>query len=208
MIKRLRQLYSDLAKCWAEGIRAYTMLSAAAFFLLFLIFFALGFLFPELQERFFGMTQSSMASSGIIQEDGSIDAAMLLSNNISACGFIMLYGFLPFIRFPALALGTNAMVMGCTAVWYCQNSFSLLVFAAGILPHGIVELPAMFLAFGTGLYICNNVSRRIRKDASALGPWSCMVILARVHLLVLIPLLTAAAMLETYVTPRVLELFA
>ena len=206
MIKRLRQLYSDLAKCWAEGIRAYTMLSAAAFFLLFLIFFALGFLFPELQDRFFGMTQSSMASSGIIQEDGSIDAAMLLSNNISACGFIMLYGFLPLLRFPAFPLGINAMSIGITAAAYAKDGLSMALFFAGLLPHGILELPAMFLAFGTGLFICDNMTRRLRKDPTALGAWGCTVVMARVHLLVLLPLLVAAAMVEAYVTPLVMSL--
>ena len=82
----------------------------------------------------------------------------------------------------------------------------MALFLAGILPHGILELPAMFLAFGTGLYICDNLTRRIQKDPTALGAWGCIVVMARVHLLVLLPLLVGAAMVEAYVTPLVMSL--
>ena len=99
------------------------------------------------------------------------------------------------------------MVMGCTLVWYVQNGVSVMAYLAGILPHSIVELPAMFLSFGMGLYICDQLTRRIRKDETAQGPWACTVLLARVHLLVLIPMLCAASLLEAYVTPWVLQFF-
>ena len=64
----------------------------------------------------------------------------------------------------------------------------------------------MFISFGMGLLICDNVTRRLRKDETALTPWACMVWMARVHLLLLVPLLAAAAVLEAYVTPWVLNL--
>lgn len=201
----IRALYASLRDLWQNGLKHYFLQSAAAFLILVAIFFGLGMIFPELQEKFFSMTQRSL--SGVVSEDGSIDMLFLLSNNISACGFIMLYGFLPFLRFPAFSLGVNAMVMGCTLVWYVQNGVSLGTYFAAILPHGIAEFPAMFLAFGMGLYICDNVTRRIRKDETAQRPWACMVWLARVHLLVLIPLLAAASALEVYVTPWVLQFF-
>ena len=205
MKERLHQLYGSLRDLWRNGLKDYVFQSAAAFFILVLVFFGMGMAMPELQEKFFSMTQSAM--EGAISEDGTIDAAYLLANNISACGFIMLYGFLPFIRFPALPLGINAMVMGCTLVWYVQNGVSVMAYLAGILPHSIVELPAMFLSFGMGLYICDQLTRRIRKDETAQGPWACTVLLARVHLLVLIPMLCAASLLEAYVTPWVLQFF-
>lgn len=199
----MSRLYTSLRDLWRSGLKRHFCQSAAAFLILVLIFFGLGMAFPELQEKFFSMTQSSL--SGAMGEDGTIDALYLLSNNITACGFIMLYGFLPFLRLSAFPLGVNAMVLGCTMVWYVQNGVSLGTYFAAIVPHGIVEFPAMFLAFAMGLFICDNLSRRIRKDQTALGPWACMVYLARLHLLVVLPLLVAASLLEAYVTPWVLS---
>ena len=200
----LRDLYTSLRELWRNGLKHYFCLCAAAFSILVVIFFALSMLFPQLQEKFLTITQSSL--SGAVGEDGSIDPLFLLTNNISACGFIMLYGFLPLLRFPAFPLGINAMSIGITAAAYAKDGLSMALFFAGLLPHGILELPAMFLAFGTGLFICDNMTRRLRKDPTALGAWGCTVVMARVHLLVLLPLLVAAAMVEAYVTPLVMSL--
>ena len=205
MTNRLRANYTSLKDCWNSGLKEHFLQATAAFFILVVIFFVMGMVSPQMQEKFTKMVYSAM--DGIVSKDGSIDGVYLLSNNISACGMIMLYGFLPFIRLPALALGINAMVLGCMAAVYLQNDISLITYLAGILPHGILEFPAMFLAFAVGLYICDNISRFFRRDGSACSPWACLVWLARFHLLILIPLLTAAAVVEVYVTPHILSLF-
>lgn len=205
MTERLRQLYSSLKDCWNGGLKEHFFRSAAAFFILVVIFFGLSMVSPQIRNAFLNMMESAM--SGAITEDGSIDGAFLLSNNITACGLIMLYGFLPFVRLPALPLGINAMIVGCMAQWYMHSDISLLVYFAGILPHGLLEFPAMFLSFAVGLYICDNISRYLRRDKSALSPWGCAVWLARFHVLVLVPLLTGAALVEVYVTPLVMNLF-
>jgi len=205
MTNRLHQLYASLKDCWNGGLKEHFFRSAAAFLILSVIFFGLSTVSPQIRQAFLNMVESAM--NGAIAEDGGIDGAFILSHNITACGLIMLYGFLPFVRLSALPLGINAMVMGCMAQWYLHNDISLLTYFAGILPHGLLEFPAMFLAFAVGLYTCDNISRYLRKDKSALSPWGCAVWLARFHILVLVPLLTGAALLEVYVTPRIMNLF-
>ena len=49
--------------------------------------------------------------------------------------------------------------------------------------------------------------RLFRRDESALHIWDCLVLISRMLLLVLIPLLAVAAILEAYVTPLVAALF-
>lgn len=207
MIARLRLLYGSLLDCWKHGLKDHFRRCTAAFFLLALIFFGLGMCFPEVQNKFFGMVSSAMDNVDAVTEDGSISPMALFANNVSACGFIMIYGFLPFVKLSALALGTNAMVLGTTAVWYVQNDVSLLTLLAGLLPHGLVELPALFLAISMSLYICEHLSRRCRRDKTAYGPWACVVLMARMHVLVLLPLLLVASLLEAYVTPLVMAFF-
>lgn len=207
MTKRLRLLYQGLSDTWKSGLRDHFFRAASAFFILSVIFFALGMAFPAVYEKFWGILSASMENAGVFTEDGGLNSMALLANNVSACGFIMIYGFLPFVRFPAFPLGINAMSIGITAATYVKSGLPMGLFLAGLLPHGILELPAMFLAFGTGLYICDNLTRRLRRDETAMGAWGCTVVMARVHLLVLLPLLVAAAMVEAYVTPLVMSLF-
>ena len=75
------------------------------------------------------------------------------------------------------------------------------------MPHGIFELPALILAFATGLYVCGQVTRLCRRDKEALHVWDCLLLMSRVLFLALLPLLAAAAVVEAYVTPLVASLF-
>lgn len=79
---------------------------------------------------------------------------------------------------------------------------------SAILPHGLLELPALIISFAVGLFVCGQVTRRLfRKDESALHVWDCLVLISRVLLLVLIPLLAAAALIEAYITSVIASLF-
>ena len=151
---------------------------------------------------------AAMDGTGALNDDGTLSAMAIFSNNLRATVFIMVYGLIPFIQLPALALGVNALVIGVLAAWYVTEGYSIAAFLAAILPHGLLELPALVIAFSVGLYVCGHVTRRLfRRDESALHIWDCLVLMSRTLLLVLFPLLTAAAVVEAYVTPLVAALF-
>ena len=83
---------------------------------------------------------------------------------------------------------------------------SLLAYFAGIVPHGIFELPALILALGSGIYLCRKVTDYVRhNEKGVMGP--LMKDLLRLFVMHIIPLLVAAAMMEAYVTPQLLKLF-
>ena len=163
MIPRLRHLYSELLLTWKSGLRDHFFLAAAAFFILSVIFFAFGMSYPPAFETFWGMLSASMENAGVLTEDGGLNTMALLANNISACGFIMLYGFLPLVRLPALTLGINAMSIGITAAAYAKEGLSMALFLAGILPHGIFEIPALMIACAIGLCNCRFITRMVMK---------------------------------------------
>ena len=81
-----------------------------------------------------------------------------------------------------------------------------VLLAAGILPHGIFELPALCLSLAAGLCLCQNINRYIRKNEKGIMKPLLLNIL-RVTGLVVIPLLVVAAIMESYVTPAVMQLF-
>ena len=204
----LQYQISGLKSAWQNGLSGEVLRTAIAFPILVMLSFTLCTVFPALRDSLLSMVLSSMESMGIVNEDGSLSALALFSNNLRATVFIMVYGLVPFIQLPALALGVNTMALGVLASWYIAQGYSIVAFLAAVLPHGLAEFPALILAFGVGLYVCGQVTRRLfRRDESALHIWDCLVLISRLLLLVLIPLLAVAAILEAYVTPLVAALF-
>ena len=204
----LQYQISGLKSAWQNGLSGEVLRTAIAFPILVMLSFPLCTVFPALRDSLLSMVLSSMESMGIVNEDGSLSALALFSNNLRATVFIMVYGLVPFIQLPALALGVNTMALGVLASWYIAQGYSIVAFLAAVLPHGLAEFPALILAFGVGLYVCGQVTRRLfRRDESALHIWDCLVLISRMLLLVLIPLLAVAAILEAYVTPLVAALF-
>ena len=204
----LQYQISGLKSAWQNGLSGEVLRTAIAFPILVMRSFTLCTVFPALRDSLLSMVLSSMESMGIVNEDGSLSALALFSNNLRATVFIMVYGLVPFIQLPALALGVNTMALGVLASWYIAQGYSIVAFLAAVLPHGLAEFPALILAFGVGLYVCGQVTRRLfRRDESALHIWDCLVLISRMLLLVLIPLLAVAAILEAYVTPLVAALF-
>lgn len=204
----LQYQISGLKSAWQNGLSGEVLRTAIAFPILVMLSFTLCTVFPALRDSLLSMVLSSMESMGIVNEDGSLSALALFSNNLRATVFIMVYGLVPFIQLPALALGVNTMALGVLASWYIAQGYSIVAFLAAVLPHGLAEFPALILAFGVGLDVCGQVTRRLfRRDESALHIWDCLVLISRMLLLVLIPLLAVAAILEAYVTPLVAALF-
>ena len=195
-----------LRDAWEDGLREDVKRSAIAFITIWVLFFAVCAMFPDLRSRLVDMMFSTLNSINVSDASGKISALPLFVNNVQATAFIMLYGLIPFIQLPALALGMNAMMLGVMAAWYAAEGISPLAYLAALIPHGILELPALFLSFGTGLYICGQLTRRCRKAQNARPLWACMTLASQILLSVLVPLLLAASFVEAYVTPAVAAL--
>ena len=177
---------------------------AAAFPILILIAYAGGFLLPELRDEI--VETMVIQLSKLSDPEGFVSAAALLGNNLTACGISILYGLLPFVYLPALALGANAMLLGVMGAYYSAHGYSLLVYLAALLPHGVFELPAMVVSFAVGLYLCGDLTRRLRKQQTT--PFlQTAGQLSRIYLLLILPLLAAAALMEAYVTPWLVSFF-
>lgn len=204
----LQYQFEGLRNAWHEGLENEARRVSIAFCLLAVLAFGVCMISPDLRENLVSLVLNTIGSLDVIEEDGTLSALRIFSNNLRACAFTMIYGLLPFIQLPALALGVNAMLLGVLAAWYVSEGASLLVYLAALLPHGILELPALILAFAMGLYVCGHLTRRCRRDKHALHVWDCLVLISRMLLLVLIPLLAAAALAEAYVTPTVVSLFS
>lgn len=199
MKKQLRAL----GDFWREEYSRWVGMTAVAFLVLVVLSYIAGRLFPEIPAAILTYFNEVVADSGIVRDDGSFSALALFGNNLRAMVLSTLYGFIPFLYLPALSMGVNAILLGMVA---SSVNGQWLLLAAGILPHGIFELPALCLSLAAGLCLCQNINRYIRKNEKGLMKPLLLNIL-RVTGLVVIPLLVVAAIMESYVTPAVMRLF-
>ena len=199
MKKQLRAL----GGFWREEYGRWVGMTAIAFLVLVVLSYIAGRLFPEIPATILTYFNEVVADSGIVRDDGSFSALALFGNNLRAMVLSTLYGFIPFLYLPALSMGVNAILLGMVA---SSVNGQWLLLAAGILPHGIFELPALCPSLAAGLCLCQNINRYIRKNEKGIMKPLLLNIL-RVTGLVVIPLLVVAAIMESYVTPAVMQLF-
>ena len=105
-----------------------------------------------------------------------------------------------------IALVTNSAIIGTLFGLSMELGLPIGTMIAGILPHGIFEIPALIMAISLGIYVCKGITMRIlkkregslREDLADAGRFLALIIL---------PLIITAAVIEAYITPLVIEMF-
>ena len=167
----------------------------------------IGLLFPQRAYDAVSAFMDQIADSGVINEAGEMSVFALLLNNWRAMLVSAAYGFVPFLFLPLLSLMVNGALMGLLAALMVSNGSSLLAFLAGIVPHGIFEIPALLLSIACGVYLCRNMCRVVVSSPDRIPLLELLEDLLRVIVLVIAPLTAVAAFVECYVTPLVMGIF-
>jgi stage II sporulation protein M len=204
----LEAQWAALRAFWHHGYSEEVRRSAIAFAALALIGFVVCWLLPDLLKRITDAIFSYFGSLDVLDGSGKLSVGMLFANNLRACTVAILYGLIPFVYLSSLALGMNSLLLGVLAAYSVKNGYSMATYALALLPHGIFELPALILSFSMGLFLCGQITRRFRHDETAIPLTQCLIHAARLLLLLIVPLLTVAAVTEAYVTPLLLSLTA
>jgi stage II sporulation protein M len=194
----LKPFYRD------EAFLHWVWMTSAAFALLIVLAFIGGILFPKLPASIVAQFSQIVDEAGVADEGGRYSAKAIFLHNLQAMAAAVCYGLIPALHLPAVLLGMNAILLGGVAAYYVNNGISLLLYLAGIVPHGIFELPAIILALACGLYLCSYLTGRVfRRDRTPRQPVFRRI--GRVFCLVIVPLLALAAMAEAYLTPLILN---
>ncbi len=202
----LKKQHRALWQFYRETFGEALLMTAAAFLIICLLGFGVSLFNRSIPELVLNYFTQMVQDGNIITDDGIIHFGALLINNLRAAAISVLYGFIPFIYLTALAVGMNALIIGVLAAYYVNSGTSLLIFFAGILPHGVFELPALLIAFALGLLLCRRTTQYVRKNTKGMmKPLLCNI--ARSFVMHVLPLLVMAAVAETYITPAVLALF-
>ena len=136
--------------------------------MLLVLAYIAGRLFPDIPVSVISAFNEDIAGSGIVQEDGSFNVLALFTNNLRAMVLGVLYGFIPFLYLPALALGVNAAILGMLA---SLIDGQWLLLAAGILLFtGFLCLSGERLQLGlvlSAVYIIASGERERRQSEGA-----------------------------------------
>jgi stage II sporulation protein M len=110
----------------------------------------------------------------------------------------IIFGFVPI-----LIVFVNGLILGVVSYIFIVQ-FNIAVLLAGLLPHGIIEIPAIILSTASGLMIWRSFYRYVLYDENKLKDDFISAI--KFFLLAITPMLIIAALIEAFVTPRILDL--
>jgi uncharacterized membrane protein SpoIIM required for sporulation len=136
---------------------------------------------------------------------GSINAPFLFMNNTRAVAVIFLAGLVSFGVLGILLYMVNiGLIGGLFALFQLLGMNPWPMFLAGVVPHGIFEIPALIIGSAAVLYIgAGIVTPQTGKSMGEvilelLADWT------KIFFGVVVPLLAVAAVIEAYVTPSLL----
>lgn len=207
-MRYLKQHYSALRRFMNEGFLLDFYRSSLLFFFAGVVIYLLGLLFPSVTEELVYSFQQMILDKGVIDEMGNVSAVGLFINNWSAAFLSILYGFLPFVFLPLFPLLLNGGMLGVMAAWYELAGQSMGLFLVGILPHGVFELPAICMACALGLRLCLLLCRKLLRRKTECSVTQYLADALRCALLLILPLLLLAAVVEAYLTPVLMMLAA
>ena len=149
--------------------------------------------------------KSAGLSAGIAQEGVHLSALFIFANNVRSTLLAFLGGIVSFSVLGMLAYLVNVgLVGGLLGLVKLMGYSPTLLFVAGLLPHGIFEIPAQIISGAIILRIgAVLVTPQLGKSMGQmvlelLADW------AKIFIGLVIPLLAVAAVIEAYVTPMIL----
>jgi len=119
---------------------------------------------------------------------------VILLNNSAKSFAILLAGIL-FGLIPVIAVATNGYILGI-AYLFASRGYGYVKAAKMVLPHGVLEIPAVIFSAAYGLWLGVAFARRIRqRDLAGFGYKVRHAI--RMFFLVAFPLFVLAVLIET-----------
>jgi len=157
---------------------------------IFFLFFLIGFFIPAPESIYNGIMDFIKNLLQTTQDMSQIDMiGFIIYNNIQSTFLAIVFGVV-FGIFPLMDAVANGYMLGFVSSLSVTNSgwVSLLK----ILPHGIFELPAVFIALGLGLRTGMFIFRK--KKLEAFKEYAINSL--KVFFLIVVPLLIIAGIIE------------
>ena len=156
-------------------------------------------------ERLEKIEESAREMPGLANLQDTINAPFLFVNNTRAVALIFLAGLVSFSVLGVLLYMVNiGLIGGVYALLELLGLQPLPIFLAGVLPHGIFELPALMIGAAVVLYM--GVAIVTPQTGKSMGEVIIELFAdwTKIFLGLVVPLLAVAAVIEAYITPVIL----
>jgi stage II sporulation protein M len=165
-----------------------------------------GLLGPELRGWLLPMERGLRQEAFQLSRDTRLEMAFALFVNNLKVSLLMLFGGFVLAFIPAMGAVTNGALVGFVVEQLATVTHAnlLLLIFAGILPHGLFEIPAYLLASGSGIRFGWLALRSLAGEGRQ-QEWRTAWQDLAPTILWMIGLLFAAALIETNVTPLLLR---
>ena len=176
------------------------ILVVTVFFVLSLF---LGYAFGSLYEkRASELVNETFSSFKFVKEWESYKIFLfILANNATKAFAAMILGLF-FGIIPILFVVLNGFLIGCVvSVFGKDMGFSIVL---ALLPHGILEIPAVLISCAYGFELGILFYRKLRNSYADLN--YAVIRSIKKFLKIPLPMLIVAAFVETYITPLILPL--
>jgi uncharacterized membrane protein SpoIIM required for sporulation len=199
---RIVEFYRDTFPAVFHETLPYTLAACAVFFALAAAGFVMAIVDPGFQGYFLGgammdsINKHQMWTHSIVSVK-PLASSQIMTNNLSVSFATFAFGITAGIG-TLWMLAFNGLLFGVVnaACWQAGMAGQLLSF---VVPHGVLELPAIFIAGGAGLLIAKGLlfPGTLPRAASLVREGSRAIQLA----LGIIPLLIVAGTIEGFVSP-------
>lgn len=178
---------SDLIKRY----RGYVAIASLLFFSSLTVGLIHAAIDPSIPKEF--LSELRPLAEALMNLDGwKLAVIIFVNNSVKVLGSIVLG--IVFGIFPIFSLLANGYLIGIIAQYHGP-----VVFLAGIVPHGIFEIPALLLGAGAGIGLGWTAVKR-RSELKADIDRSL-----KMFLKVVMPLLLMASLIETFITPLIID---
>ncbi len=182
------------------GLRLYLL----AILLIFSVFFAIGYAavmtVPEVGDTIVSNFKQEVSPLKELSPLGLMVG--IFANNAFKCLLVIVLGLALGIA-PIIFILANGLILGIV-IGVTMKSTGLLYVLAGVVPHGVIELPLVFISAAIGLKLGVDVLRAFMgKDVKVVDK---LVESLMIFIVWIFPLLFLAAFVETFVTGPILYL--
>ena len=140
----------------------------------------------------------------IIPEHTSFELmTFIFFNNLKVAAIAIFLGCF-FAIIPIFMVFFNGIIIGIVAESFIREA-GLLFLVVGLLPHGIIEIPMILFSAGIGCKMGVGALQVIIRKKTARSYLHDFVTATWIFVLIILPLLLAAAFIESYVTAFLLE---
>lgn len=194
-------IYREEWRFFRKRLLKFFAISAALYFFSALAGYVIFLLNPDFAISSYDMIRANFERRGFLGIEGRLSLfALILSNNIIASLVSIASGIMPFVFLPGWIIVSNGFLLGLVEAVLVLKKAGVYVSVFSILPHGLLELPALFYSGALGIYLSVVISKRILGVRSAEGVAEAFSLVARHFVFVVFPLLVAAAFIEAFVT--------